>query len=88
MLKHRPTYEIMSAETVGWDGVGLVLGKHSGRHALRAKTAALGYELSDEEFGLLFTRFKELADRKKLLDETDIHALVMWDDLAAVRELT
>ena len=88
VLKHRPTYEIMSAETVGWDGVGLVLGKHSGRHALRAKTAALGYELSDEEFGLLFTRFKELADRKKLLDETDIHALVMWDDLAAVRELT
>ena len=88
VLKHRPTYEIMSAETVGWDGVGLVLGKHSGRHALRAKMAALGYELSDEEFGLLFTRFKELADRKKLLDETDIHALVMWDDLAAVRELT
>jgi len=76
VLKHRTTYEIMSAETVGWDGINLVLGKHSGRHALRAKTTALGYELNDEEFGLLFTRFKELADRKKLLDETDIHALV------------
>ena len=88
VLKHRPTYEIMSAETVGWDGVGLVLGKHSGRHALRAKTNALGYELNDEEFGLLFTRFKELADRKKLVDETDIHALVMREDLGAVRELT
>jgi 2-isopropylmalate synthase len=88
VLKHRPTYEIMSAETVGWDGINLVLGKHSGRHALRAKTTALGYELNDEEFGLLFTRFKELADRKKLLDETDIHALVMRDELSVVRELT
>jgi 2-isopropylmalate synthase len=88
VLKNRLTYEIMSAETVGWDGIGLVLGKHSGRHALRAKTAALGYELTEEEFGLLFARFKELADRKKLLDETDIHALVMREDLAVVRELT
>jgi 2-isopropylmalate synthase len=88
VLKHRPTYEIMSAETVGWDGIGIVLGKHSGRHALRAKTSALGYDLTEEEFGLLFTRFKELADRKKLLDETDIHALVMREDLGAVRELS
>ena len=88
VLKNRLTYEIMSADAVGWDGVNLVLGKHSGRHALRAKTAALGYELSEEEFGLLFTRFKELADRKKLLDETDIHALVLREDRAAVRELT
>ena len=78
----------MSAETVGWDGINLVLGKHSGRHALRAKTTALGYHLNDEEFGQLFTRFKELADRKKLLDETDIHALVMREDLSAVRELS
>ena len=49
VLKNRLTYEIMSAETVGWDGVGLVLGKHSGRHALRVKTEALGYELTDDE---------------------------------------
>jgi 2-isopropylmalate synthase len=77
VLKHRQTYEIMSAETVGWNGVGLVLGKHSGRHALRAKTEALGYELNDEELSILFTRFKELADRKKLLDEQDIHSLLL-----------
>jgi 2-isopropylmalate synthase len=88
VLKYRQTYEIMSADAVGWDGVGLVLGKHSGRHALRAKTTALGYELNDEEFGLLFARFKELADRKKLLDETDIHALVSCEDLGVLRELT
>jgi 2-isopropylmalate synthase len=77
VLKHRLTYEIMSAETVGWNGVGLVLGKHSGRHALRAKTEALGYELTDEELSLVFARFKELADKKKLLDETDIRALMV-----------
>jgi 2-isopropylmalate synthase len=77
VLKHRQTYEIMSAETVGWDGINLVLGKHSGRHALRKKTEALGYELTDDELTLLFARFKELADRKKLLDERDIHALLL-----------
>lgn len=83
VLKNRLTYEIMSAETVGWDGVGLVLGKHSGRHALRAKTEALGYELSDNELSMLFARFKELADRKKLLDEGDIHALLSGELQAA-----
>ncbi len=77
VLKNRLTYEIMSAETVGWDGVGLVLGKHSGRHALRVKTAALGYELTDDELSLVFARFKELADSKKLVDERDIHALML-----------
>jgi len=88
VLKNRLTYEIMSAETVGWDGVGLVLGKHSGRHALRAKTEALGYELTDEELSLVFARFKELADRKKLVDEGDIHALMVREESGAVRELS
>jgi 2-isopropylmalate synthase len=77
VLKNRLTYEIMSADTVGWSGIGLVLGKHSGRHALRAKTESLGYQLTDEELGQLFTRFKELADRKKLLDEQDIRTLLL-----------
>ena len=83
VLKHRQTYEIMSAATVGWNGTGLVLGKHSGRHALRAKTESLGYALTDDELSTLFTRFKELADRKKLLDERDIHALMVQDDITA-----
>jgi 2-isopropylmalate synthase len=87
VLKNRLTYEIMSAETVGWDGVGLVLGKHSGRHALRVKTEALGYVLTDEELSLVFARFKELADRKKLLDERDIHSLMLREESGAVREL-
>jgi len=76
VLKNRLTYEIMSAETVGWDGVGLVLGKHSGRHALRVKTEALGYELTDDELSRVFAQFKELADRKKLVNEQDIHGLL------------
>ena len=88
VLKNRLTYEIMSAETVGWDGVGLVLGKHSGRHALRVKTEALGYALTDEELTTVFARFKELADRKKLLDERDIHALMVPSESGAVRELS
>jgi 2-isopropylmalate synthase len=87
VLKNRLTYEIMSAETVGWDGIGLVLGKHSGRHALRAKTEALGYELNDDELSLLFARFKELADRKKLLDERDIHALMIRETEGSERAL-
>jgi 2-isopropylmalate synthase len=76
VLKNPLTYEIMRADTVGWDGIGLVLGKHSGRHALRAKTEALGYKLTDDELTLVFARFKDLADRKKRLDERDIHELL------------
>ncbi|PDW02901.1 2-isopropylmalate synthase [Candidatus Viridilinea mediisalina] len=77
VLKHRQTYEIMSAETVGLDGNELVLGKHSGRHALRTKLHALGVELdSEEEFQHIFERFKELCDRKKRVDDRDILALV------------
>ena len=77
VLKNRLTYEIMSAESVGWDGVCLVLGKHSGRHALRAKTEALGYELNEDELSMLFVRFKELADKKKMVEEEDIQALLL-----------
>ena len=84
VLKNRLTYEIMSADTVGWSGIGLVLGKHSGRHALRAKTESLGYALTDDEITVLFARFKELADRKKLLDEQDIRTLLLPVEQGAV----
>lgn len=76
VLKNRLTYEIMSAETVGLDGNILVLGKHSGRHAFRKHLEAMGHELTDEELRHAFARFKEIADRKKLLDERDIEAIV------------
>ncbi|HMF88552.1 MAG TPA: 2-isopropylmalate synthase [Gemmatimonadaceae bacterium] len=86
VLKNRHTYEIMSADTVGWNGINLVLGKHSGRHALRAKTESLGYQLNDEELSVLFARFKELADKKKLLDEADLHSLLLEESLLATRD--
>lgn len=76
MLKHRLTYEIMSADTVGLDGCRLVLGKHSGRHALKRHLAAAGHELSEEEFAGVFAKFKDVADRKKVVDDRDIEAIV------------
>jgi 2-isopropylmalate synthase len=80
VIKHRQTYEIMSAETVGLDGNTLVMGKHSGRHAFRMKLNSMGYEFdSDEEFQHVFLRFKELCDRKKVVDDRDIEALVMGE---------
>ena len=75
VLKHRATYEIMTPESVGADGSMLVLGKHSGRHALRERLKELGHELDDERFLEVFARFKELCDRKKLVDDRDIAAL-------------
>ena len=76
MLKHRATYEIMAPETVGADGSTLVLGKHSGRNALRRRLEAMGYRLDDARLDEVFARFKELADRKKVIDARDLTALV------------
>jgi 2-isopropylmalate synthase len=79
VLKNPMTYEIMRAETVGLDGNALVLGKHSGRHALRARLEAMGHNLSDDEFRHVFARFKDIADRKKLVEERDLEALVVGE---------
>jgi 2-isopropylmalate synthase len=76
VLKHRLTYEIMNAETVGLDGNVLVLGKHSGRHALRRRLEELGHHLREEEVAHVFERFKAIADKKKVLDDRDLEALV------------
>jgi 2-isopropylmalate synthase len=76
MLKHAGTYEIMTPESVGLNKSTLVMGKHSGRHAFRAKLAELGYELGDNAIEDAFDRFKELADKKKDIYDEDIVALV------------
>ena len=76
VLKNAQTYEIMTPESVGLTRSNLVMGKHSGRHAFKAKLADLGFELSDNEFQDAFTRFKELADHKKDVYDEDIMALV------------
>ncbi|MDK2972038.1 MAG: 2-isopropylmalate synthase [Candidatus Sumerlaeota bacterium] len=76
MLKHAQTYEIMTPESVGWTGEGLVMGKHSGRHAFTTRVQALGYALTAEEIEKAFARFKEICDKKKEVYEDDLIALV------------
>jgi 2-isopropylmalate synthase len=76
MLKERSTYEIMKPEDVGIPRTELVLGKHSGRHALRQRIAELGFHVDDAQFQKVFESFKVLADRKKTIYDADIEALV------------
>ena len=77
VLKHRETYEIMSAESVGWSANRLTLGKLSGRNAFKTKLQELGIELDSEEaLNAAFARFKELADKKREIFDEDLHALV------------
>jgi 2-isopropylmalate synthase len=76
MLKHAGTYEIMTPESVGVGKSTLVMGKHSGRHAFKAKLKELGFELGDNAMNDAFRRFKAIADRKKDVYDEDIVALV------------
>ncbi|HSG45931.1 MAG TPA: 2-isopropylmalate synthase [Anaerolineales bacterium] len=76
MLKHQTTYEIMRPEDVGVNQTQLVLGKHSGRHALRNRLAEMGHSLDEVELDKAFTRFKELADRKKAITDVDLEAVI------------
>ena len=75
MLKERSTYEIMKPEDVGILRTELVLGKHSGRHALKQRIEDLGYHLDDTQLQRVFEQFKLLADRKKVIYDADIEAL-------------
>jgi len=77
VLKHRETYEIMTAESVGWNTNKMVMGKHSGRAAFRARLEELGTSFaSDAELNNAFSRFKELADKKHEIFDEDLMALV------------
>lgn len=76
VLKNPMTYEIMKPETIGLSTNKLVLGKHSGRHALRNRLKEMGYDLSDEELKIVFKKFKDLADKKKHVMDEDLEALV------------
>jgi 2-isopropylmalate synthase len=76
MIKHTQTYEIMTPESVGVSKTSLVMGKHSGRNAFRLKLKELGYELGENALEDAFNRFKALADRKKVVYDEDIEALV------------
>ncbi len=83
LLKNKSTYEIMDAQSIGLTDNLLVLGKHSGRNAFRARLEELGYHLSDDELNRAFLRFKELADKKKTVGDWDIEAVVN-DELRVV----
>lgn len=84
VLKERTTYEIMNAASVGRGQSDLVLGKHSGRHALKAAMEELGYDLSEEDLNQAFVHFKKVADRKKQITAVDLEHLVSEE----MRELT
>jgi 2-isopropylmalate synthase len=75
MLKDRTTYEIMNPEDIGVPQTELVLGKHSGRHALRQRVLDLGYHLTEDQLQKVFDGFKALADRKKVIYNADVEAL-------------
>jgi 2-isopropylmalate synthase len=76
-LKERTTYEIMTPEAVGIGKSLLVLGKHSGKHALDNRLKGIGYNLNDNELGKVFNRFKEISDKKKKVYDADIEAIVI-----------
>jgi len=76
VLKERTTYEIMDATTIGLEQNSIVLGKHSGRHALRKALEELGFEVDGAALNAAFKRFKEVADRKKTVTALDLEALV------------
>jgi 2-isopropylmalate synthase len=76
VLKHKLTYEIMDAESIGLSNNQIVLGKHSGRNAFRSRLQELGYELSETELNKAFVRFKDLADKRKDISDAEIEAIV------------
>jgi len=84
VLKERTTYEIMTAESVGWTGENIVLGKHSGRHAFRKRLEEMGYtDLAPEMIERAFGRFIALCDKKKTVYDEDL-AAILEDEIVAV----
>jgi 2-isopropylmalate synthase len=76
ILKHRHTYEIMEAASIGLPENRIVLGKHSGRNALRTRLGELGFHLNEADLNKVFNRFKEIADKKKEMSDWDLEAIV------------
>ena len=87
VLKDARTYEIMTPESVGLSKVQLVLGKHSGRHAFAKRLQELGFDLTKEQVGSAFARFKDLCDKKKEIFDDDLTALIEQEILAVVPEI-
>lgn len=77
MLKNPLTYEIMTPESVGRSGTDMVIGKHSGSHAIKSKLNEMGYALDDQQLAEVFSAVKELADKKERIFDEDVEALVL-----------
>ena len=86
VLKERTTYEIMNPSDIGLTKGNLVLGKHSGRHALKDRIEIMGYSLTDEELNRVFARFKTLADLRKEIFDEDVEAIIM-DEIIRIPEV-
>ena len=86
MLKNAETFEIMRPEDVGLSETSIVMGKHSGRAALRSKLSELGFDLADNQLNDVFVRFKALADRKKEVFEDDLLALMRDQESGEVHD--
>ncbi|ELR98475.1 2-isopropylmalate synthase [Gloeocapsa sp. PCC 73106] len=86
VLKHKLTYEIMDAQSIGLTSNQIVLGKHSGRNAFRTRLKELGFELSESELNSAFVAFKEVADKKKEISDWDLEAIIN-DEIQQVPEL-
>ncbi|MCM8797310.1 MAG: 2-isopropylmalate synthase [Candidatus Omnitrophica bacterium] len=84
VLKERSTYEIIKPEDVGFMGTGIVLGKHSGRHALAERLKELGFILNAKQLEKVATRFKDLADKKKNIFDDDLVSIVE-DEIKAIK---
>ncbi len=85
VLKEKETYEIMTPKSVGIPKSSLILGKLSGRHAFKERLKELGFRLSEQDFGLAFNRFKELADKKREIYDEDIESIVVEEILRMPR---
>jgi len=79
LIKKKITYEIMTPQTVGVSETNIVLGKHSGRHAIKEHLSKMGYNLTNDEIDKVFARFKELADVKKEVFDEDLEAIISDD---------
>jgi 2-isopropylmalate synthase len=77
VLKNPLTYEIMTPESVGRKGTDMIIGKHSGSHAIKAKLEELGYSLTEQQLGMVFSAVKDLADKKERIYDEDVEALVL-----------
>lgn len=77
MLKNRETYEILTPQSVGLEQTEIILGKHSGRAALKNHLEKMGYQIADEKIPQIFEKFKQLADKKKKITDADLDVIMM-----------